>query len=410
MPTIKFFIQTKKNPAAIYVRLRDGVSIDCKAKTLFAINPEHWDSSKKKGRSGQGISKAALRDADLKLLHAKLETFRATLLGYYNQRASVDRIDSGWLKYFIWPTKAKSEVPETLTDYFEYYAKHKKSEVRASTFSKLGGIRNLLLKFEESQGKPTLIEDVGSEFKLKFEKYCIGEKYSPNTIARLLRFIKTVCYHAGKNGIQINKQLSDIKSKLVSVDKIHFPFEEIDKIYTTVLEQDYLDNARDWLVISCDTGQRVSDFMRFRSTMLRVQGEHTFVDFKQVKTGALVSVPLTSRVKAILAKRNGEFPRKISEQRYNDYIKEVAQLAGITQKIEGGKVNPETNRKEKGVFEKWELVSSHIGRRSFATNNYGKVPTSILKFMTGHASEAQFLSYVGKTQSESAMQAAEYFK
>ena len=61
------------------------------------------------------------------------------------------------------------------------------------------------------------------------------------------------------------------------------------------------------------------------------------------------------------------------------------------------------------MFEKWELVTSHIGRRSFATNNYGRIPTSLLINVTGHSTETMFLEYIGKTVTEKAIQLAEYF-
>lgn len=51
-----------------------------------------------------------------------------------------------------------------------------------------------------------------------------------------------------------------------------------------------------------------------------------------------------------------------------------------------------------------------IGRRSFATNNYGFIPTSLLFNVTGHSTEAMFLEYIGKTVTEKAIQLAEYFK
>ena len=66
-------------------------------------------------------------------------------------------------------------------------------------------------------------------------------------------------------------------------------------------------------------------------------------------------------------------------------------------------------RKRTGNFEKWELVSSHIGRRSFATNNYGVIPTSALAYATGHKSEAMFLKYMGKNSMDMALVLADYF-
>lgn len=104
----------------------------------------------------------------------------------------------------------------------------------------------------------------------------------------------------------------------------------------------------------------------------------------------------------ILAKRNGQFPRKISDVKYNDYIKEVCKRAGLTQKVEGSKkieTSPESKqyRKEEGIYPKWELVSSHIGRRSFATNFYGTIPATFLIYITGNLTGKMFLEYIGKS-------------
>ena len=67
------------------------------------------------------------------------------------------------------------------------------------------------------------------------------------------------------------------------------------------------------------------------------------------------------------------------------------------------------NRKVEGIYPKWQLVTSHIGRRSFATNNYGKIPTALLIGVTGHSTESMFLEYIGKTDTQKAMALAEYF-
>lgn len=84
----------------------------------------------------------------------------------------------------------------------------------------------------------------------------------------------------------------------------------------------------------------------------------------------------------------------MSDQRFNEHIKTVCEVAGLTQKVHGGLV--EKTFKKYGEFPKWKLVSSHVGRRSYASNNYGIIPTPVLMLMTGHKTEAMFLEYVGK--------------
>ena len=83
----------------------------------------------------------------------------------------------------------------------------------------------------------------------------------------------------------------------------------------------------DWLIISCYTGQRVSDFMRFTKEQIRIEEGKHLIEFTQKKTGKNMTVPLHHKVLKILEKRNGEFPRPISSQKYNDYIKKVCAKA-----------------------------------------------------------------------------------
>jgi integrase len=138
-----------------------------------------------------------------------------------------------------------------------------------------------------------------------------------------------------------------------------------------------------------------------------------------------MTVPLHPKIIEILKKRNGKFPYAISDQKYNDYIKVVCELAEITQTIQGSKKieikndqgdkENETDseskmyRKVSKEYRKCDLVSSHIGRRSFASNFYGTIPTTYLIYVTGHSSEVQFLNYIGKSNKDLALEMTKYF-
>jgi integrase len=128
--------------------------------------------------------------------------------------------------------------------------------------------------------------------------------------------------------------------------------------------------------------------------LLTIHGEKT-IQYTQQKTGKTVNTPYHPQVDAIIKKLGG-FPRPISDQKYNLFIKEVCKRSGIDQITLGSRNNPTTNRKETGEFPKYELISTHIGRRSFASNHYGKFPIEILMLVTGHATVRQFLEYVGE--------------
>lgn len=401
MATINFLIQSKNNPAGIYIRLREGRNIDAKAKTKFVINPKDWSASKGQPKN--------LNDVGFKKLNEDLKKLSTDLLNHYNNSHNKAQINTQWLKEFISPTEQAGAIPDKLVKYFEYYAIHKKSTLEASTSKRIKVVTHLLERFEKKTKTEYFINDVNADFKLKFEAYCAKEKYSINTIAAAMKIIKTVCYHARNNGIETHFQLNSIKLKTDNVDKIFLSSEEIEKIEKTSLQHDALVNARDWLVISCETGQRVSDLMRFSKEQIRYEGDVPLIEFTQVKTGKIMAIPLSKKVRSILDKREGEFPRKISDQRYNEHIKKVCELAELNTPTKGSKMDKDTNRKISGIFPKFELVTSHIGRRSFATNNYGRIPTSLLINVTGHTTEAMFLQYIGKTVTEKAIQLAEYF-
>ena len=117
-------------------------------------------------------------------------------------------------------------------------------------------------------------------------------------------------------------------------------------------------------------------------------------------------------VKRILLKRNGEFPPSFAENvesnksLFNRYLKALCKEANINTKIKGSIYNAESKRNEEGEFAKYKMVSSHICRRSFATNFYGnsKYPTPLLMNITAHSTEKMFLEYIGKKQGDNDMQ------
>jgi integrase len=251
---------------------------------------------------------------------------------------------------------------------------------------------------------------------MDFEKYCISVGYAPNTTARNIRFIKTFCKHAKANGVETHHQLDSIKAKYYKVENIYLTPKEIESIEKIKAKKltDGLENARDWLLISCYCGQRVSDFLRFDKSMIRYEKDKAgilkpLIEFTQVKTDKMMTIPLHPKIMEILNKYDGNFPRKISDQKYNEHIKKVCQVAKIKELTNGVKFDHDIKKKVEKNYEKWELVSSHIGRRSFATNNYGIIPTSFLMYVTGHTTETMFLTYIGKSNKDIAMELTNYF-
>ena len=273
---------------------------------------------------------------------------------------------------------------------------------------KLTTIQTKLKEFQNYRKKNILITDVDEIFMNEFIDYYKLNNYAHNTTQREFSFIKTVCKKAKFLGMQVSHQLEGLNIKPKKVDSIYLTPEELELIENTNFEDELLNNVKDWLIISVNCGQRVSDFMRFSTDMIRDEGENKFIEFTQQKTGKLMTVPLHRKILNILNQRNFQFPDKIGHQEYNQLLKKVCEIAGLTYETYGGKQIG--HRKVYGEYKKFELVSSHIGRRSFATNNYGQIPTSYLIYITGHKTEDMFLNYIGKSNKDIAVEIAKYFK
>ncbi|MBL0294471.1 MAG: tyrosine-type recombinase/integrase [Saprospiraceae bacterium] len=294
---------------------------------------------------------------------------------------------------------------ETLTGYWLYYSELKKHEDSAVKKFKLASLLNRLKAIDSQAGKIHRLDEVNETYLSIFVSWHKEYGFAHGTIMRDFKWIRTVCRHAAGSGFQLHPQFASLHVKAVK-DKnpmIYLEPREIDLVRDLSDLADYLDNVRDWLLVACSTGQRVSDFMRMKPSMIRRDQNRSFIELTQKKTGAPVTIPLLPEVDEILKKRQGNFPRPISDQKFNEYAKEVCQRARIDTIIRVKK-RVENHYKE-GEFPKYELISSHVGRRSFATNYYGKVSTAILKNITGHSTEQMLLKYIGKTSNDTAADA-----
>lgn len=238
---------------------------------------------------------------------------------------------------------------------------------------------------------------------------------NPNTIGFYMSKLILFCKAAERKGVKINLEFKNPNFYAPSnkTQDIYLNTDEIEKIFgLELLFDSKLDNARDWLIVGLWTGLRVSDLLNLNKDNI----EDSLISIINKKTDIPVIIPLHAQVRATLNKRQGNFPRKISDQKFNDYIKEVCVLAEINQKVKGAKMvgkkvdNKTIYRKTIGDYPKHELVSSHICRRSFATNHYGKLDTLTIMKITGHKTEKQFLDYIKITPKEYAIKLKEFWK
>lgn len=153
-----------------------------------------------------------------------------------------------------------------------------------------------------------------------------------------------------------------------------------------------LERVRDLFYLGCFTGQRFSDIMRFDKQDF-TGTKWSFVSFKTKKR---VVVPFNSYIAnalPILEKYNFQLPA-ISNQKFNDYIKELGELAGIgdTVRIIRFSVVKEVEMHHP----KYEFMSSHMARRTFVTLTIEKgVPLTMIQKITQHSDLKTLLKYEG---------------
>lgn len=409
MATLKYFIKGNQNPTTIYLRFAQGSKTDLKRSTSLLIDPKYWNNNK-----GEVIPRAEFLE---KLnLQNELNGLKAKILNSFNDSYSKGGfINSDWLNQTIKQYFQQDGATDLnyLLDYSRYYKENITSKVQTTgktgvtenTLKRYGTIINKISAFETHQKKRYTFGMVDLKFYKDFKNYLLKvEKLNINTTGRYINYIKTLCIDAKKYGIKINPVVlnGEFRAPKQKVDFITLSETEIQ----TIFEHDfsntpYLENARDWLIIGVWTGARVSDLLTFTKENI----QNGFIEYTAKKTNQKIILPLHPQVSEILNRLNGAFPRKISAPRFNDYIKIVCKNAGLKEILTGAlqtEIKKGVWRKINGNHEKYKLVSSHICRRSFATNHYGKLPTPVLMAITGHQTERMFLNYIHKTANDNA--------
>ena len=414
MASINFLYRSTKEKSNLILRLLyryNSKDYVFGVKTKVEVSKYYWTKQhKKKSKDIETTNKQTN-------INNQLNKIENHILKAFNS-VNPDTINKDWLvtqiDYYYNPPTENKQIPKDLINYIDFYIEYRKNETTKSTLKKIKVIKELLIRFQAYRKSIIFIKDINDNFKNEFVNYCKSELYAQNTIQRAFVFIKTFCKHARFLGIETHQQLDGLRVERQKVDKIYLTFEDLNKIENISKEKltDSLENAKDWLIISCYTGQRISDFMRFTDEQIRIEDGKHLLEFTQKKTGKNMTVPLHPKVLEIINKRKGKFPYPISDQKYNDFIKTVCKIAEINELTRGSKlveIDNKVYRKKTGMYKKYDLVTSHIGRRSFATNFYGKIPITYLIYITGHSTETMFLNYIGKSNKDLALEITNYF-
>lgn len=370
--------------------------------TGYRIDAAKWDTDKQRVRNG----------CTNKLKQSASE-INASLLGYYTE---VQEIFKKFEVEEIMPTpeqikeafnalhkpieevKQRKSTPNAFYKAFDEFVRDcgRQNDWTDSTYEKFAAVKNHLMNF-----RTELTFDFFDEKGLNdYVTYLRDVKEMRNsTIGKQLSFLKWFLRWAFKKGLHQNNAYDSYKPKLKSTQKkiIFLTWEELNKLreFEIPAAKQALDRVRDVFLFQCFTGLRYSDVFNLRRS--DIKGDH--IEVTTVKTSDNLIIELNKHSKAILDKykdvafEDNKVLPVITNQKMNDYLKELAELAGIDEPIR--QTYYKGNERIDEVTPKYALLGTHAGRRTFICNALALgIPPQVVMKWTGHSDYKAMKPYI----------------
>ena len=371
--------------------------------TGYRIDATKWDADKQRVKNG----------CSNKLKQSASE-INASLLGYYTE---IQDIFKKFEVEEIMPTqeqikeafnalhkpieeevKPSKSMPNTFYKVFDEFVRNcgRQNDWTDSTYEKFAAVKNHLMNFRDE-----LTFDFFDERGLNnYVTYLRDVKEMRNsTIGKQLSFLKWFLRWAFKKGVHQNNAYDSYKPKLKSTQKkiIFLTWEELNKLreFEIPTTKQALDRVRDVFLFQCFTGLRYSDVFNLRRS--DIKGDH--IEVTTVKTSDSLIIELNKHSKAILDKykdvafEDDKVLPVITNQKMNDYLKELAELAGIDEPVR--QTYYRGNERIDEVTPKYALLGTHAGRRTFICNALALgIPPQVVMKWTGHSDYKAMKPYI----------------
>ena len=372
--------------------------------TGYRIDASKWDTDKQRVKNG----------CSNKLKQSASE-INASLLEYYTEIQSIFKrfevedvmpTPEQIKKAFNALHKPVSEEPkpkkEALPcDFFQVFDDFvedcgRQNNWTDSTFEKFAAVKNHLTNFREG-----LTFEFFDERGLNdYISYLRDVKEMRNTtIGKQLSFLKWFLRWAFKKGVHQNNAYDSYKPKLKSTQKkiIFLTWDELNRLreFKIPSNKQALERVRDVFLFQCFTGLRYSDVFNLRRS--DIKGDH--IEVTTVKTSDSLIIELNNHSKAILDKykdvafEDDKVLPVITNQKMNDYLKELAEMAGIDEPVR--QTYYKGNERIDDVTPKYVLLGTHAGRRTFICNALALgIPPQVVMKWTGHSDYKAMKPYI----------------
>lgn len=372
--------------------------------TGFSISVDKWDELRQRVEHGNSNARGITYNVINNRL-AEIESYFLKVENQFEISGATDVPDIKELFAENFRTNRKTKIKEiTIFNHIDEFIKEvgRLNDWTISTVEKFGALKNHLEAFNPQLKYDNLNETGLLSFVeyLKTVPLTNDTKGMRNsTIKNRLSFLKWFLRWATKKGYNTETSFLSFNPKMKTAEKqiVFLEWDELLHVYNFEFPENknYLTRVRDVFCFSCFTGLRYSDTANLkRSNVFK-----KYISLTSIKDVDNLKIELNKYSKSILDKyKNETFPYNmalpvISNQRMNEYLKEMAKLCGLNTPI--SEVYYKGNERIEEVYPKHELISTHTGRRTFISNALMKgIPVDVVMKWTGHSDYNAMKPYI----------------
>ncbi|MDD4378508.1 MAG: tyrosine-type recombinase/integrase [Dysgonamonadaceae bacterium] len=402
-----FYLDTRPNKKGDHPI---NVSIVIKGERLltttgYSISPDKWN--KERQRVNQGFSNA--NGITYNVINNKLSEIESHFSKLENQIEITDTTDFNLKDEFAdkFRTNKTKKKAETIFDHIDEFISEvgRLNDWTVSTVEKFNALKNHLKAFDPALKYENLDESGLISFMDYLKNVPLAgdvQGMRNSTIKNRISFLKWFLRWATKKGynnelafLSFNPKIKTIKS--TDKEIVFLDWEELIHVYNFEFPDNkkYLTRVRDVFCFSCFTGLRYSD----TANLKRSNVHETYISLTSIKDSDNLKIELNKYSKAILDKyKDEQFPYDralpvISNQRSNEYLKEMAKLCGIDKPVT--EVYYKGNERIEEVKPKYEKICTHTARRTFISNALMKgIPVNVVMKWTGHSDYNAMKPYI----------------
>lgn len=249
--------------------------------------------------------------------------------------------------------KVKIDQPEGPTiiqimdNYNLFFTKRVNSGERApASLQKYKRAKDLLLSFISSNYKKEDMpaSELSSSFVFKLEQFLKYESsfkeqtgIKNNSVVKYMKMYKTTCNYAIKMDLIIKNPFNIYDGRLSVKDAVFLTQHELNTIENKIFSTPRLEKVKDIFLFSCYTGYAPIDALELTERNLSEDSTgNLWIMTSRAKTAIRANVPILPTVEKIISKyknqQKGLIP-KISNQKMNAYLKEIADVCGINKHL-----------------------------------------------------------------------------